>query len=137
MEEKIKHLEFIQNAISRLNSNSYQIKSWMVTVVAAVLAIYATTKVKELILVGIIPTIIFWIWDSYCLTQERRFRALYNDIAGISENPKSLKPFEMNPNIYSNGKGNFWNVLFTKTMWLAYFLIILFLIVLYLILDYK
>ena len=43
-EDKLKHLEFIQNVITRMNTNSFQIKGWTVTIVSAVLAIYASTK---------------------------------------------------------------------------------------------
>lgn len=130
---EIKHLEFIQNVISRLNSNSYQIKNWAVTIIAADLALYASTLKADFILIGVIPTVIFWLWDAYCLTQERRFRALYNDVACISKNPKLLKPFEMNSNIYSKGECGYWNVLTSKTILLSYMLIIFFLIVFFLI----
>lgn len=33
--EKIKHLEFIQNIINRMNLNSFQIKEWMIMIVSA------------------------------------------------------------------------------------------------------
>ena len=42
--ENIKHLEFIQNVITRMNTNSFQIKGWSIVVVSALLAIYASTK---------------------------------------------------------------------------------------------
>lgn len=32
---KIKHLEFIQNIINRMNLNSFQIKEWMIMIVSA------------------------------------------------------------------------------------------------------
>lgn len=131
MEEKIKHLEFIQNVITRLNSNSFQIKSWAVTIVAAVLALYASTQKIDFILVGIFPTLIFWLMDAYCLTQERKFRGLYNDVAGISTKHKKLKSFEMNPNHFRKGEYYYWSVLWSKTIWLVYSLIILFLLIIY------
>lgn len=33
--ETIKHLEFIQNIINRMNLNSFQIKEWMIMIVSA------------------------------------------------------------------------------------------------------
>ena len=42
--EKIKHLEFIQNVITRMNTNSFQIKGWSIVIASALLAIYASTK---------------------------------------------------------------------------------------------
>lgn len=45
-DEQLKHLEFIQNVITRMNTNSFQIKAWAVTIVSALLAIalYADPK---------------------------------------------------------------------------------------------
>jgi hypothetical protein len=41
-DNKIKHLEFIQGVITRMNANSFQIKGWSVTITAALLALYAS-----------------------------------------------------------------------------------------------
>lgn len=137
MDDKQKHLEFIQNIIARLNSNSYQIKSWTITIVAAVLALYASTQKTDFILVGIFPTIIFWLMDAYCLRQERRFRGLYNDVALISDDNRTVKPFDMNTDLYKKGKYSFWNIFWTKTIWFIYSLIIVFLITVYVYLKCK
>lgn len=107
--ETIKHLEFIQAVITRINSNSFQIKGWTTTIVAALLAIYASTKNENFILVSILPVLVFWLLDSYYLMQERKFRGLYNDVAGISEDPKTLKTFEMRPDLYVGGEYTFFS----------------------------
>ena len=91
--EEIKHLEFIQGVITRMNSNSFQMKGWMVAIVSALLAIYADKQNPTYALVAILPTLIFWGLDTYYLWQERKFRGLYNDVAGITENPKEIKLF--------------------------------------------
>ena len=106
-EGQIKHLEFIQSVITRMNTNSFQIKSWTITIVSALLAIYASSKNIDFILIGLLPVIVFWLLDSYYLMQERKFRGLYNDVAGISEDPKTLKVFEMRPDLYTGGKYTF------------------------------
>lgn len=124
-EGKLKHLEFIQNVITRMNTNSFQIKGWTVTIIAAVLAIYASTKNYYFVLVGIFPTLLFWFLDSYYLTQERKFRGLYNDVAKVSKNPKKIKLFEMRPDLYTKGKYSFWNVFCSTTIWKLYFSIII------------
>ena len=53
MENKIKHLEFIQTVITRMNQNSFQIKGWMITIVSALLALYASSGKQIYILVKI------------------------------------------------------------------------------------
>ena len=130
-EERLKHLEFIQNVITRHNSNSFQLKGLCVTIVAAILAVYASNNQNEFLLVGIAPTLLFWFLDAYYLQQERKFRGLYNDVAGLSSNPKELKDFEIRPDLYTGGKYNYLKVLFSKTIFSLYLPIIIGLILMY------
>ena len=130
--DKIKHLEFIQGVITRLNSNSFQIKGWAITIIAAVLALFASTKKIDFILIGVFPTFLFWLMDAYCLRQERKFRGLYNDVAGVSKNSSKVKSFDMNTEKYKGGIYSFWKVLWTKTIWIVYFFIIISLVATYL-----
>lgn len=135
-DEKLKHLEFIQNVITRMNANSFQIKSWAVAIVSALLAIYASSKNISFVLVSLFPTVVFWCLDSYYLMQERRFRGLYNDVAGITETPKALKLFEMRPDLYTGGKYSFVSVLLSTTILQVYLSLGLLLIVLFLYLRF-
>lgn len=124
-EYKVKHLEFIQNVITRMNTNSFQIKGWAVTITSALLAIFAAKSNPYFIATAILPVFIFWFLDSYYLTQERKFRGLYNDVAGISDNPKEIKLFEMRPDLYVGGKYSFWDVFTSTTIWKLYLPIII------------
>ena len=135
-ESKIKHLEFIQNIITRMNTNSFLMKGWTVTIVSAILAIYASTKNMIFILFGLFPTFIFWFLDTYYLTQERKFRGLYNDVAEVSENPKQIKLFAMRPDLYVGGKYSYGNVFWSTTIWKLYLSIITFLCGLYIYLKF-
>ena len=136
-DEKIKHLEFIQNIITRMNTNSFQIKEWTIALISAILALYASTKNNCFILLGIFPALIFWFLDAYYLMQERKFRGLYDDVAAISEKPKEIKPFEMRPDLYKNGKYSYWSVLRSETIENLYLTLILILIALYVYLKYS
>lgn len=113
-DDKIKHLEFIQNTIIRMNTNSFQIKGMVVTIVSALLAIYATTSNVNFIFVAIIPTFLFWFLDSYYLQQERKFRGVYNNVAGIQPGIE-IKPFEMPIEKFVGGNYCYLKVLFSKT----------------------
>ena len=66
-QEKIQHLEFIQNIINRMNSNSFQIKEWMITIVSALLALYASSDNVTYIFVALVPTLLFWYLDAFYL----------------------------------------------------------------------
>ena len=129
--ERIKHLEFIQSIVTRMNTNSFQIKSWTVALISAILALYASTKNINFILLGIFPAILFWFLDAYYLTQERKFRGLYDDVAGISGGGP-ITTFSMNTAKYKEKKYCYWNVMWSRTIWTIYLLLILFLCALFL-----
>lgn len=79
-EQKIKHLEMIQGIITRMNQNSFMLKGWMITIVSALLAIYADKGNVSYLVVTIFPILVFWFIDAYYLQQERKFRGIYSDI---------------------------------------------------------
>lgn len=131
---ELKHLEFVQNVITRMNTNSFQIKGWAVTIVSATLALYASTKNEYFVLVGIFPAVIFWFLDAYYLLQERKFRGIYNDVSGVSEDPITTKPFEMRPDRYTSKvhkKYGYGNVFWSTTIWILYLPVIIMLLVLF------
>jgi len=136
-DKKVKHLEFIQNIITRMNTNSFQIKTWAITIVSATLALYASTKNDYFILVGVFPATIFWFLDAYYLTQERKFRGLYNDVAGVSKKPKKLKPFEMRPDLYKGGTYDYFNALQSPTIQRFYLSVIIVLSAIFICLKLK
>ena len=72
------HLEFIQNVITRMNSNSFQIKQFAVLIVTGLLGVYAANKNVLVIFIGVLPTLVCWFLDAYYLKMERQFRGLYN-----------------------------------------------------------
>lgn len=133
-ESQIKHLEFIQSNISRMNQNSFQIKGWAITIVSALLAIYAGS-IKEkgngnvvFIFVAIAPTILFWLLDSYYLQQERKFCGVYNDVSNLSDKSSpqiDIREFEMPLNKYEGSKYRFFRVMWSKTEWPLYVTMIL------------
>lgn len=132
--EKIKHLEFIQNVITRMNGNSFQMKGWMVAIVSALLAVYASTQNDHFVLVAIVPTLLFWGLDAYYLQQERKFRGLYEDVAGISKKPQEIKLFAMRPDLYEGGKYSLTDVFTSATILPLYALVIAILLVIYFVL---
>ena len=119
-QEKILHLEFIQNIINRMNSNSFQIKEWMITIVSALLALYASSDNLTYIFVAIVPTLLFWYLDAYYLQLERKFRGLYDD---VKDPEKRISFFSMDITNYKDGRFKFCECLFSKTTAPLYLLI--------------
>ena len=132
-EQEIKHLEFIQAIINRMNSNSFTIKGWAITIVSALLALYANSSNAIYVFTAIIPTILFWLLDSYYLQQERKFRGLYNDIVNCKKN---IECFSMPINEYKEGTYTLWSAFKSKTISWLYGLTSALLLVLGLILVY-
>jgi hypothetical protein len=85
MEKKLKHLEFIQQAIERMASNLFLLKGWSVTLISALFALSAKDADKKYLLIAFMPVLMFWALSGYFLSQERKFRALYRHVANLSE----------------------------------------------------
>ncbi len=133
-DEQIKHLEFIQSVVTRMNSNSFQIKGWAITIVSALLALYASNGNVAFIFVAIAPTILFWFLDSYYLQQERKFRGVYNDVV---KNDGSVALFKMPIQNYTEGSYSFCCVFWSKSIAWLYGIICIALLMGGLIIKYK
>ena len=118
--DKNKHLEFIQNVVTRMNSNSFQIKTWTISIVTGLFAIYAATNNPLFISICLLPILLFWILDSYYLVQERKFRGLYDDVAMDIKIKSETNPYNLNIGKYKKGKYRFLSVFFSVSMILLY-----------------
>ncbi len=85
MEAKLKHLEFIQAAISRMATNSFLFKGWAVTIAAALSAFAATDSRVALLAIALVSTVMFWGLDGYYLWLERGFVKLHVEVAAKTE----------------------------------------------------
>lgn len=72
-----KHLEFLQDIISRLSNHSFLIKGWSVSLLTALYALATYQSNDSYIIITYYPLVIFWLLDSYYLHLERVFRDLY------------------------------------------------------------
>jgi hypothetical protein len=122
MSNKLKHLEFLQNIITRMNSNSFLIKGWTVTIVSALFALSKKDTDSRLLVVAYISIITFWILDGYFLSQERQYRGLYDKVIKIDED---LIDFSLNAKDFDKGKNTWINCMFSNTIRLFYGILIL------------
>lgn len=93
-EEKVVHLQMIQDIIARMGQNSFQIKGWAIGIMIAIFSFAGEQSNTRCILFTIIPLIIMWFLDSYYLQLERKFRLLYDDVRTSEKN----KEYDMNFN---------------------------------------
>lgn len=86
MENKRKHLEFIQNIISRMAGNLFFLRGWTITLIGALLALFSKSNNSSYIIYFLVViTLVFWILDGYFLSQERLFIDLYNHVRKLKE----------------------------------------------------
>lgn len=121
MENKQKHLEFIQVLIERMSGNSFLLKRWSVTLVTALIAIGTKERDINTLLISFIPVIIFWVLDGFYLFKERLYRSLYEKVRKLME---SEIDYDMNPDRFI-GNNNSWIMsIFSKTLVIFYFTLI-------------
>jgi len=115
MENKRKHLEFIQAVISRMASNLFFLRGWTITLITGLFALSAAKgEYDGYILLAYFLLAIFWILDGYFLAQERRFRCLYDDVRKLEE---KYIDFSMNTKKYGkNWKNTWWGAMFSGTL---------------------
>ena len=105
MEQKLKHLEFIQGVINRLATNSFQMKGWTVILVAAILVLLARENHLEAAYIALAPILVFWALDGYFLWQERLYRALYDHVRTLNDEQID---FAMNVTPFRTGYRRSW-----------------------------
>ncbi len=109
MENKRKHLEFIQGIISRMAGNLFFLRGWTITLIGALLALFSKNNSPDYIFYFLILVVfILWILDGYFLSQERSYRDLYNHVRKLKEEDidfsldiSEYQKFKKNSLIYS------------------------------------
>ena len=117
MEAKLKHLEFIQNVITRMNYNSFLIKGWTITLVSALFALAAKDANINYVLISYIVIPVFWVLDGFYISRERQYRDLYRDIA---KKPENEIDFNMDASGYNKENRTWIDGIFSKTLWPFY-----------------
>ena len=109
------HLGMIQGIINRMAANSFQIKGWTVTLLAALGATGVASQYSIIFLLGYLPLIIFWGLDGYFLRQEKIYRAVYERVRG-----RATIDFDMKPQDEDRKNTSGTDVIFSKTLFPFY-----------------
>ena len=88
MENKFKHMDYIQNVISRMASNSFCMKGWDITLIAAIMAVSIKEIDWRVCVCCILLNVAFWVLDAYYLRQEKLFRKLYSKVTKETDDKK-------------------------------------------------
>ena len=113
MDKTIAHLGFIQGIITRMGANSFLLKGWSVTLVAAMFALAVKDADKRFMLMAYFPVFVFWALDGFFLHQEKLFRKLYEEVAsgGVSSDA-----FTLNTRVVRDKVPSAISVTFSKTL---------------------
>jgi hypothetical protein len=77
-EMRMKHLELVQNAITRMGANNANLKGYCMTMVAAIIGLSAAVSKEQIILYTLPLVLAFAVLDSAYLALERGFRNHFN-----------------------------------------------------------
>ena len=119
------HLAFIQDVITRMNSNSFSLKGLMITIFSALSVFFVGNYDKDTAVIylalALLLVVIFWLLDTYYLKMEKQYRMLYEDAI-----KNKVEIYKMTTDKYYVC---YFEVLLSKTMWPLYFPIVVVLIV--------
>jgi hypothetical protein len=91
-----KYPDYLQAVIARMASNSFVAKGWSLTLASALLGIALKDGKPPIAIIAALPTCLFWAFDAYFLSLERKFRALFAVATKAILTDQSIT-FDMNP----------------------------------------
>lgn len=85
--DALKYIDILQSCIARMASNSEKCKTWCITIVAALIALFVKGEQVGGHYVVFIPIAFLWFLDAYYLYLEEEFREIYGEYIELySEN---------------------------------------------------
>lgn len=125
-----KEIDLIQSCISRMAQNSFMVKGWVITLVAACCAVSSlnSNEWKILFIFGALAIILFWYLDAFFLKMERLYRYKYEWVIK-NHLSKDIHAFDLNPynkEMWITGKEepSIIGVMFSKALLPMYFLLL-------------
>ena len=104
----LEHLKLIQGVVSRMASNSMQMKTWAVSLVTAVFMFSGLSDDPHWLIVlgGCVPVIAFWVMDARYLHLEKCYIALYSAV--LEEN--GVKEFNLDYRPHDREVASVWDI---------------------------
>jgi hypothetical protein len=81
-QNRIAHLQMIQNVIARMAGNSFSLRTLAVTLTTGLIALLGSiaNPTPLYALAALLPLFVFWLLDARYLQLERLYRRLYDDV---------------------------------------------------------
>jgi hypothetical protein len=100
-----------------MNSNSFLIKGWAITLISALFALAAKDANIQYVLITYIVIPVFWILDGFFISQERQYRKLYDEVR--LKNTSHIN-FSMDTSKFSNDCNSWASGVCSKTLFPFY-----------------
>lgn len=81
-------MQMIQGVVDRMGGNLFYLRGWSITLLAGLFAISTSgllNVAKWAPLLFFVLLLLFWIYDAYFLSLERKFRGLYDKVRKLPE----------------------------------------------------
>lgn len=114
------YISLLQETIQRMASNSANCKTWLVTLVAAILALQLTSnELRNVLWVALGLIVLFYVLDSYYLALERKFIAIekqfINTALGKQEGSVSPGLYSFDIKSVKDSRATFWSAVFSPS----------------------
>lgn len=118
-----KEIDLIESCITRMAQNSFLIKGWYITLLAAVIALFQKSE-NVTITVSIISIISlsFWGLNAFFLYTERKYRDFYEYVIVLRQQGNNEKLYSLKLTNYTLQYKSYWKSFFGKTICPFYFI---------------
>jgi hypothetical protein len=97
-------------------ANSFLIKGWSVTLVAALFALASVDSRQEFAWLALLPSLTFWVLDGYYLRQEQLFRKLWDSVCAAPPGTLAGKMFSMSTKPFESQVDSKFAVMRSRTL---------------------
>jgi hypothetical protein len=104
-----------------MNTLSFQVKGWCVTLVTGVFIVAKSKEDKNYFFLIFLVTTIFYVLDSFYLSKERQYRSLYNEVRQYSEEEID---FNMNTKLHNKGTNTWYYCLLSFSTFPLYLIML-------------
>jgi hypothetical protein len=121
-DQHLKHLEFLQDIVTRMAGNSMTAKGWSVAVTAAIVGLAAAEHTNpRFVLLAFFPPLAFWAVDGYYMYLERCYRDRFDAVRNVTD--ADWAGFDLSP--LTANRGYFVDGLLRPAVWSVHLLILI------------
>ncbi|MBO7593690.1 MAG: hypothetical protein J6T12_01870 [Salinivirgaceae bacterium] len=112
-----KEIDLIQACINRMANNSFMLKGWLVTIIAAMITLSMNKQNAEVIVTAAaLPLLCFWYLDAFYLRTELKYRKLYDWVLKARQKGNTDFMYCLDTKRFNNDVDSVFGVMFSQTL---------------------